>query len=90
LSLLFVVAAPFIPNNLIPGIPSAVVPALGTSMLAIGAVYWLVWAKVLPLMGFDIQHEIVQMPDGSERVKYKRVKPKRKKRRQKPRSASVW
>jgi hypothetical protein len=71
LSLLFVLGAPFTPNNLIPAIPFYVVPALGTSMLGIGTVYWLIWAKLLPAMGFDIQHEIVQMPDGSERVKYK-------------------
>ncbi|KAK3357722.1 phosphatidylinositol 4-kinase-like protein [Lasiosphaeria hispida] len=68
-SLLFSVGAPFIRNSLIPAIPYYVVPTLGTSMLAIGTVYWLVWAKVLPLLGFHIQHEIVQMPDGSERVK---------------------
>lgn len=63
--------APFIKNNQLNAIPYWVVPTLGTSMLAIGVVYWLVWAKVLPLLGFHIQHEIVQMPDGSERVKYK-------------------
>lgn len=70
-SLLFVLGAPFIKNNQLNAIPYWVVPTLGTSMLAIGVVYWLVWAKVLPLLGFHIQHEIVQMPDGSERVKYK-------------------
>ncbi|KAK0645905.1 amino acid permease-domain-containing protein [Cercophora newfieldiana] len=71
LSLLFVLGAPFIPNNRDAAIPHYVVPALGTSMLGIGTLYWVVWAKLLPLMGFHIQHEIVQMPDGSERVKYK-------------------
>lgn len=71
ISLLFTLGASFIPNTLLPAIPWYVVPALGTSMLGIGTVYWLVWAKVLPMMGFHIQHEIVQMPDGSERVKYK-------------------
>lgn len=70
-SLLFVLGAPFIPNNRDAAIPHYVVPALGTSMLGIGTIYWLIWAKLLPLMGFHIQHEIVQMPDGSERVKYK-------------------
>lgn len=39
-------------------------------MLAIGTVYWLVWAKLLPLLGFHIQHEVIQLPDGSERVRY--------------------
>ncbi|KAK3942388.1 phosphatidylinositol 4-kinase-like protein [Diplogelasinospora grovesii] len=70
LSLLYVLAAPFIPNNTLTNVPFYVVPALGTSLLAIGTVYWLVWAKVLPMFGFHIQHEIVQLPDGSERVKY--------------------
>jgi hypothetical protein len=71
MSLLFVLGAPFIPNSRDAAIPHWVVPALGTSMLGIGTVYWVIWAKLLPLMGFHIQHEIVQMPDGSERVKYK-------------------
>jgi len=70
-SLLFVQAAPFIPNEFLESVPFYVVPTLGTSLLAFGTVYWLVWAKVLPAFGYHIQHEIVQMPDGSERVKYK-------------------
>lgn len=72
-SLLFVQGAPFIPtqDESSTAIPFFVVPTLGTSLLAIGTVYWLGWAKVLPAFGYDIQHEIVQMPDGSERVKYK-------------------
>jgi hypothetical protein len=51
-------------------VPFYVVPTLGTSLLAIGTVYWMLWAKVLPLVGFHIQHEIEQLPDGSERVRY--------------------
>ncbi len=70
-SLLFVQAAPFIPNSFLLNVPFYVVPTLGTSLLALGTLYWLIWAKVLPAFGYDIQHEIVQMPDGSERVKYK-------------------
>lgn len=70
-SLLFVQAAPFIPNEFLAQVPFYVVPTLGTSLLAIGTAYWFVWAKVLPAFGYHIQHEIVQMPDGSERVKYK-------------------
>lgn len=70
ISLLFVLAAPFIPNNLLSNIPFWVVPGIGSSMLAIGTVYWLVWAKLLPLLGFHIQHEVIQLPDGSERVRY--------------------
>jgi amino acid transporter len=70
MSLLYVIAAPFIPNSLPPNVPFYVVPTLGTSLLAIGTVYWVLWAKILPLFGFHIQHEIEQLPDGSERVKY--------------------
>jgi phosphatidylinositol 4-kinase len=70
-SLLFVQAASFLQNNFLVSVPFYVVPTLGTSLLAIGTGYWLVWAKVLPAFGYDIQHEIVQLPDGSERVKYK-------------------
>lgn len=70
-SLLFVQATLFIRNDFLGSVPYYVVPTLGTSLLAIGTAYWVVWAKVLPAMGYSIQHEIVQMPDGSERVKYK-------------------
>ncbi|KAB5558261.1 phosphatidylinositol 4-kinase-like protein [Coniochaeta sp. 2T2.1] len=70
ISLLYVIAAPFIPNTLPPALPFYVVPTLGTSLLAIGTAYWVFWAKMLPLFGFHIQHEIEQLPDGSERVRY--------------------
>ncbi|KAH8878577.1 amino acid transporter [Thozetella sp. PMI_491] len=71
LSLLFTVSAPFIPTvSFFATIPFWVVPSLGTSLLAIGTIYWVGWAKLLPAMGYHIQHEIVQLPDGSERVKY--------------------
>ncbi|AEO68996.1 uncharacterized protein THITE_155652 [Thermothielavioides terrestris NRRL 8126] len=65
-------AAPFIPNYFLVNVQFCVVPTLGTSLLAIGTVYWFVWARVLPAFGHHIQHEIIQMLDGSERVKYKR------------------
>lgn len=74
--LLYTCAAPFIPNKLLTKVHFSVVPALGTGMLVIGVVYWVVWAKVLPAFGFSIQHEVVVLPDGSERVKYKRVRPR--------------
>jgi hypothetical protein len=70
-SLLFVQVAPFIENEFLQGVQYYVFPTLGTSLLVIGTAYWLVWAKLLPAFGYHIQHEIVQMPDGSERVKYK-------------------
>ncbi|KAL2164066.1 hypothetical protein VTH06DRAFT_3280 [Thermothelomyces fergusii] len=73
-ALLFVQAAPFIENDFLQNVPYYVFPTLGTSLLVIGTVYWLVWAKVLPAFGYQIQHEIVQLSDGSERVRYKTQK----------------
>lgn len=70
LSLFYVIGAPFIPNGFLDSVPFYVVPVLGTSLLVLGLLYWLVWAKLLPLFGFSIQHEIEQLPDGSERVRY--------------------
>ncbi|KAI6631231.1 hypothetical protein MCOR08_005972 [Pyricularia oryzae] len=73
ISLLYSVGAPFAPNRMIDAVPFWVVPTLGTSMLAIGVAYWMVWANLMPLIGFQIQHEVIQLPDGSERVKYVHV-----------------
>ena len=70
ISLLYVIGAPFIQNNFLESVPFYVVPVLGTSLLVLGLLYWFVWAKLLPLFGFSIQHEIEQLPDGSERVRY--------------------
>lgn len=70
ISLLYVIGAPFIPNDFLSAVPFYVVPVLGTSLLVIGSLYWFAWAKLLPMFGFSIQHEIEQLPDGSERVKF--------------------
>lgn len=80
-SLLYSLSAPFTPNELLgKAIPFWVMPFLGTSMLVIGVGYWLVWANLLPMFGYQIQHEVVQLPDGSERVKYVHVSSKRHRR----------
>ncbi|KAL5614803.1 hypothetical protein BROUX41_004892 [Berkeleyomyces rouxiae] len=75
LSLLFTLAVPFVPNDDLKHIPYWVVPTLGTSMLFVGALYWFVWARVLPLFGFHVQHEVEIMQDGSERVRYHHSRP---------------
>ena len=51
-------------------IPWYTVPVLGTGMLGVGTIYWCVWAKLLPAMGYRILHEVEVLPDGSERVRY--------------------
>ena len=62
--------APFIPNEMLDPIPWYTVPVLGTGMLGVGTIYWCVWAKLLPAMGYRILHEVEVLPDGSERVRY--------------------
>jgi len=39
-------------------------------MLGVGLLYWVLWAKVPPLFGYKVNHEIVTLSDGSEIVRY--------------------
>jgi hypothetical protein len=71
LSLTFALVGPFIKNDtLTPTIPWYTVPAVGWGTAGIGALYWFSWAKLWPLFGYSIQHEVEQLPDGSEVVRY--------------------
>ncbi|KAK4208435.1 amino acid permease-domain-containing protein [Rhypophila decipiens] len=71
LSLLFVLSAPFIKNNTItPTVPWFVVPTVGCSVVVIGTIYWAYWFKIWPLFGYNIEHHVEVLPDGSERVRY--------------------
>lgn len=71
LSLSFVVIAPFIKNTTVtPSIPWYVIPTVGTSVLVLGSLYWVGWAKIWPMFGYAIQHDIEELPDGSEVVKF--------------------
>ncbi|OAL50310.1 amino acid transporter [Pyrenochaeta sp. DS3sAY3a] len=71
-SLLFVLFAPFMKNTtLTPTIPWYVVPTVGCCMFAAGTVYWVMWAKVLPmLLGYKIEPQKDVLADGSEVIKY--------------------
>jgi len=90
LCLVFTLATPFIPNDLLHSIPSYVVPTLGVGMLAIGTLYWVLWAKVLPSLGFRVQHEIVLLPDGSERVKFVHARTRRRRVQSGYQEAGDW
>jgi phosphatidylinositol 4-kinase B len=70
ISLLFTLAVPFVPNNTLAHIPFYVIPTMGTGIMVVGSLYWFIWAKILPLAGWHVQHEVQLLPDGSERVKY--------------------
>jgi hypothetical protein len=71
LSLAFALVGPFIKNNILtPTIPWYTVPAVGWAMMAVGTLYWFFWARLWPLLGYQVQHEVEQLADGSEAVKY--------------------
>ncbi|KAI3322954.1 amino acid transporter [Xylariaceae sp. AK1471] len=71
LSLLFILIAPFIPNDRVtPTIPWYVFPTVGISVIALATAYWFYWFKLWPLFGWAVETKIEPLPDGSERVKY--------------------
>ncbi|MCJ1465141.1 hypothetical protein MMC07_003757 [Pseudocyphellaria aurata] len=71
----FSLLAPFFRNSTVArSIPWYVFPTVGTGALALGVVYWALWAKVWPLFGYAIEHEVKQLPDGSEVVEYKHTR----------------
>ena len=70
-SLLFVNITPFFQNTTVtPAIPWYVLPTVGSSILVLGPLYWFGWARVWPLFGYAIEHQVEQLPDGSEVVRY--------------------
>lgn len=69
--LLYALFAPFMKNSIVtPTIPWYVVPTVGSSILALGTIYWVYWFKVWPLFGFSVVHEREVLPDDSERIRY--------------------
>lgn len=68
----FSLLAPFFRNTTVSGsIPWYVFPTVGTVFLPLGVIYWALWAKIWPMFGYAIDHEVKQLPDGSEVVIYK-------------------
>ncbi|KAK9460896.1 amino acid permease-domain-containing protein [Lipomyces oligophaga] len=58
-------------TNSHPGITIAI---FGMGCLAMGAVYWVVWSKIMPWLGnYEIVDERTQDADGNENIKYVRV-----------------
>lgn len=72
----FLAIVPFIPpNERSTGYPHYVFPIVGVGVLLLGAVYWVLWAKVRPrLGGYKIVAERTVLEDGAEVVRYKKVK----------------
>ncbi|KAA8903666.1 amino acid permease-domain-containing protein [Sphaerosporella brunnea] len=55
-------------------IPSYVTPGVATGIIAFGLIYWVVFAKVLPALGYEVSSCPDELVDGSRVVTYKRHK----------------
>jgi amino acid transporter len=53
-------------------ISSYVTPGVSTALLGAGVVYWAIFAKVLPAVGYEIDDEPEELADGTVVVTYKR------------------
>jgi amino acid transporter len=59
------------PANLKLTISSYVTPGVSTCLLAFGVLYWFCFAKVLPVLGYEIDDEPEELADGTRVVTYK-------------------
>ncbi|KAK9383450.1 amino acid/polyamine transporter I [Kockiozyma suomiensis] len=54
--------------------PGVTIAVFGMGCLFMGAIYWLVWSKIMPALGeYKIVNEYVTDEDGNENVRYLRV-----------------
>lgn len=68
---LFVIILTWWPPRTQPSIPSFVTPGVASSIIVFGFFYWIVFAKVLPALGYHIDSEPDELVDGSRVVMYK-------------------
>jgi hypothetical protein len=72
--------APFVPpdagQNVYDDLPYYLHCVVGMGIIALGGLYWVVWAKVLPWLGrYELAREtVVSEVDGWERNVFRRVK----------------
>jgi hypothetical protein len=70
----FVLVLSWWPPNEQKEIPSYVTPGVATGIIAFGLLYWVVFAKVLPALGYEVSSCPDELVDGSRIVTYKRHK----------------
>ncbi|KAF8249975.1 amino acid transporter [Wilcoxina mikolae CBS 423.85] len=71
---LFIIVLTWWPPFKQPEIPSFVTPGVATGIIVAGFIYWIVFAKIMPWLGFQIDSQPDELVDGSRIVTYKRVK----------------
>lgn len=55
-------------------IPTIVTPSVATAIIFFGIVYWIVFAKLLPALGYEVSSAPDELVDGSRVVTYRRHK----------------
>jgi hypothetical protein len=77
LSNAFLIIAPFLQNNnlLTGSIPYWVFPVVVLCVFLVGVLYWFGFAKLAPLVGYEVQVERTFDDSGIETVKYKHIRP---------------
>jgi len=78
LSNIYLVVAPFIPpsvgQNVYKILPYYLHCVVGIAIFVAGAIYWVVWAVILPKVGgYKLVRETVEMSDGWTTNVFKRV-----------------
>lgn len=68
---LFIIVLTWWPPVTQPSIPSWVTPGVASAIIVGGAIYWYIFAKVMPWLGFHIDSEPDELVDGSRIVTYK-------------------
>ena len=68
---LFIIILTWWPPSTQPAIPSYVTPGVATGIIAGGFIYWIIFAKLMPWLGFHIDSQPDELVDGSRIVTYK-------------------
>lgn len=53
------------------GIPTFVTPGVATGIIVAGFIYWVIFAKIMPWLGYHIDSQPDELVDGSRIVTYK-------------------
>ncbi|KAK9478196.1 amino acid permease-domain-containing protein [Lipomyces japonicus] len=78
LSSLYLIIAPFVPptagQNVYEHLPYYLHAVVGIALFAIGAIYWIFWAKIIPqIRGYTLTRQSVIQSDGWSRIVFTHV-----------------
>jgi len=68
---LFIIVLTWWPPHFQLDIPSFATPGVATGIIVAGFIYWVIFAKVMPWLGFQIDSQPDELVDGSRIVTYK-------------------